>query len=265
MKKTTGLTMVIAMLLSMMAFAVAGELPAIEKTDWFSAMETDSRQSMISSDGELVIHVNVDIPVYLEDGTPALDNLAESQTLVEFFDGKKLTVTYSITTRSIPPQTTPTKIVILDENEMPLPKDVDDDAAIGIVPPIYEFSPEEIEALFPLNGEIVINDEIIEAPAPYYRNGVVMVPLREIAEALGFSVVWNKELQSVNLGVAINLWIGKDFFVVGRMAPVELDVAPEFIDGRIYVPFTFFRKIVSAYDIYVFEGQVVIGSTGDMR
>ena len=265
MKKTIGLAMVIVMLLSMTTFVVAAELPAIEKTDWFKVMETERGRSMISRDGELIIHVNDAIPVFLEDGRPMRAHLTRSQDLAEFLDGKKLTVTYSITTRSIPPQTTPTKIVVLDEADNPLPSDVVGDEQIEIVPPIYKFSPEEIEALFPLNGKIVMNGKIIKASAPYYRNGVVMVPLRAVAEALGFNVAWNDELQSVNLSVAINLWIGKDHFVVGRMAPVKLDVAPELTDGHIYVPFTFFREVASAYDIYVFEGQVEIGPSGDMR
>ena len=241
------------------------ELPAIEKTDWFNVMETERGHSMISSDGELIIHLNDTIPVFLEDGRPVRSHLARSQALAELLDGKKLTVTYSISTRSIPPQTTPMKIAILDETKNPLQKDFVGDTQVGIVAPIHKFTPEETEKLFPLNGEIVINGKITKAPAPYYRNGVVMVPLRVIAEAVGFDVAWNNELQRVNLSVAINLWIGKDYFIVGRMEPIKLDVAPEITDGHIYVPFTFFSMILSAYDIYAFEGQVVIGPAGEMR
>jgi hypothetical protein len=39
--------------------------------------------------------------------------------------------------------------VILYEIAVPLPAAIDGNASIGIVPPIYEFSPEEIEDLFP--------------------------------------------------------------------------------------------------------------------
>jgi len=253
MKKMIGLAMAIVMLLSMAALAVAVELPAIEKTDRFSVMDTENRQSMISSDGELIIHINADIPAFLENGVLVCGHITQSDAFAEFLDGKKLTVTYSITTRSIPPQTTPMKILVHDEPEPESP---------------FEFvplTPEEIEAFFPLNGEIVIHGRIIEAPAPYYRRGVAMVPLRVIAEALGFNVVWSPEQQNVNLSVVINLWIGRDYYVVGRMEPIALDVAPEYTDGHIFVPFTFFRQILSAYDIYVFEGQVVIGPAGEMR
>jgi len=261
MKKIIGFAMAIVMLLSMAAFA---ELPTVEKTDRFSLIDTENGQSMISSDGGLIIHINTEIPAFLENGDPVYGHITSSEAFAEFLDGKKLTVTYSIATHSIPPQTTPTRILVHDEAEPALVEDDDGDAPVEIVPLIHEFTPEEMAELFPLNGEIVIRGRMIEAPAPYYSGGVVMVPLRVIAEEMGFDVAWNNELRSVTLGVAINLWIGKDYFTVGRMAPIELDAAPEFTDGNIYVPLTFFRKILVAYDIYVFEGQVVIGPAGEM-
>ena len=251
MKKIIGLTMAMVMVLSMAAYTMADGLPAAEKTDRFSVIETAGGQSMISSDGELIIHVSDETPIFLEDGTLVRSHLDRMQTAAEFLNGKTLTVTYSVTTRSLPPQTTPEKIVILYGTA---------------VPPMYEFSPEEMETLFPLNGEIVVKGEIIEAPAPYYSNGVVMVPLRTIAEALGFDVNWDKEVEGVRLGAAINLFIGKDYYTVGRMAPIELGAAPELTDGTTFVPFTFFREVVSGYDIEVFEGKVVIETalaTGD--
>ena len=243
MKKTIGLSVVMTILLGMAVFAAADGPPAIEKLDRFDIMETGSSLSLISRDGELMIHVSDNTEIIFEDGIDARERLEEGQTLADLLGGRNLIVTYSITTRSLPPQTTPEKIVILYEIA---------------VPPVYEFSPEEIETLFPLNGEIAVHGEIIEAPAPYYSGRVVMVPLREIAEALGFDVEWVEELQCIRLGVAINLWIGKDYYVVGRMAPIELGAAPELTDGDPFVPLSFFREVIKGYDAYSFEGQVVI-------
>jgi len=256
MKKIIGLVMVMAMLLSMTA--LASGLAAFEKTDRFDVMETEKGLSLISRDGELVIHVGGGTEIIFEDGTDAIGRLEAGQTLAQLLDGRKLTVSYSITTRSIPPQTTPEKIVIHYETIVPLPAYGDGNALIGIVPPIYEFSPEEIEKLFPLNGEIAVNGDIIEAPAPYYANGVVMIPLRAVAQAIGFDVAWDSEIKGVRLGTAINLWIGRDYYIIGKMAPIKLVAAPEITDGHTYVPFTFIREIARNYDIYVFEGQVVV-------
>jgi len=266
MKKMAGLVTVMVMAFGMVVFAAADELPVFEKTDRFDVMDTDTGLSMLSRDGELVIHVGDGTEIIFEDESDARECLEDGQTLAELLNGRNLTVSYSITTRSIPPQTTPEKIVILYEIAVPPIYELQPDefdglfgnTVVGIEPPVYEFSPEEMEALFPLNGEIVVNGQIIDAPAPYYLNGVAMVPLQEIAEALGFEVIWDDETQGVRLGVAINLWIGKDYYTVGKITPIELGVAPELIDEHIYIPYTFFREVVSGYAIYVFEGQVVI-------
>lgn len=252
----------LAMLLSAaMAFGAVtafAELPRTEKTDRFTVTEADTKGAvftMISADGELVIHINGDVPVIFEDGTGARARLEAGQTLPELLDGRLLTVTYSITTMSIPPQTTPEKIVVMYEIAVPLPIDIE--PPVGIVNPIYEFTAEEKETLFPLNGEVVVDGSVIDAPAAYYRDGFVMVPLRAAAEALGYDVNWDEETASVRLGVAINFFIGKDYYTIGRMAPIELGAAPELTDGRTFVPLCFFTEVLKG-DAYVFEGQVVI-------
>ena len=255
MKKITGLIVVMALLFSMPVYA--GGLPVVTKTDRFDVMDTEKGLSMASRDGKLIIHVDDGAEIVFEDGTDARGRLAAGQTLAELLDGRNLTVHYSVVAQSLPPQATPGKIEILYETAVPLPANEGGDFA-SAVPPIYEFKPGEIEALFPLNGEIVVDGGMIEAPAPYYNDGVIMVPLRAIASALGFDVAWENAINGVRLGVAINLWIGKDYYTVGRMAPIKLVAAPEIHDGHTFVPMTFFREVVKGYTIYSFEGQVVI-------
>ena len=278
MKKLIGLTMVMAMIMSMTgmaAFAATGELTASEKTDWFYVIENGSGQSLISHDGELIIHVSDKVPVFLEDGTPVRAHLAR-EALAEFLDGKKLTVVYSVATFSMPPMTTPVKIVIMAEGDAPVgivppigtipPKEavILPYPLIAICPPECEPTPTESMTLFPLDGSIVVNGEIIEAPAPYYKGDVVMVPLHAIAEALGIDVTWDWEMNSVRLGAATHIWIGKDHYEIGKMVPIELGAAPEIVYGNIYVPMTFLGMILSDLDIYAFEGQIVVGPAGDM-
>ncbi|MCL2497504.1 MAG: copper amine oxidase N-terminal domain-containing protein [Symbiobacteriaceae bacterium] len=280
MSKFLGLVMVLLMVFG--TVTSAAELPVTEKTDRFDVIETDSGLSLISQDGELVIHISDKTAIHFEDGLAAAELMVEGQTLAELLNGRKLTVRYTITTRSLPPQTTPSEVIIHYETPVaPIyqftPGELDAllastsseekiDAPVAIAPPIYTFSPEEIVALFPLNGEIVVGDTIITAPLPYYNNGVVMVPLRAVAEALGFTVAWEHETQSLRLGVAINLRIGADYYTVGRMAPIELGTTPELCeDGNTFVPLSFFQKVISGYQTYVFEGQVVITAANDMR
>ena len=120
----------------------------------------------------------------------------------------------------------------------------------------------------PLNGELVVNGEIIEgAPEPFWldaENGsVLMIPVRAVAEALGYDVYWDAAEHGVRLGVAVNLWIGSYEAHVGRMAPIELSAAPLIKDGRTFVPIDFIRNVLGQY-AYVFEGQTVVETETDM-
>jgi len=225
------------------------------------------------------------------------------RTLAEVLEGRNMTVTYGIVTASIPAQTTPISVKILFETAVHLPGEIpstmwfDEETGLWmsgtpLYPGVIEIDtgegfqnivtlpgyigdldfdsngrPPWIAAPIELNGEIVVNGEVIAAPVPttygVHDGSVVMVPLRAVAEALGYDVLWNEELQSVQLGVAINLWIGQEEFHIGRMAPLGLQVPPTIIDNYTFVPLNFFR-IALNQNAYVFEGQIVIETETDM-
>jgi len=83
-----------------------------------------------------------------------------------------------------------------------------------------------------------------------------MVPLRAVAEALGYEVTWNEEERSITVGERI-LWIGEnemfspEFYTL-RDGMVHLAVAPVIVDNLTFVPASFFPA-------QVFEGQLIIG------
>ena len=81
--------------------------------------------SMISDDDELVIHVNEDTIVYFEDLIMVRDVLEGDQTLAEVLNDRRMTVTYAVTTRSIPPQTSPISIKVWYEQIVTLPIDIE--------------------------------------------------------------------------------------------------------------------------------------------
>ncbi|MCL2461771.1 MAG: copper amine oxidase N-terminal domain-containing protein, partial [Defluviitaleaceae bacterium] len=201
-------------------------------------VSADSGFSMISQDGALVINIGDDTPITFDDGLPVRGNLADGQTLSDMLNNRNLDITYTVATASLPPQTTPDSIVVMYEKAVPLPETV----------------------VSPLDGSIAVLGDLIDAPAPYISDdGVIMVPLRAIAEKLGFDVVWDGTDQSVRLGKAVNLAIGKDYYTVGKMAPIQLGTAPELKDDRTYVPLSFFSTITAEYSAYCsFTGQIII-------
>ncbi|MCL2574714.1 MAG: S-layer homology domain-containing protein [Defluviitaleaceae bacterium] len=153
--------LLIAVLMAFGAFAVFAQESNDEaddvsftKTARFYVMEdadhTETEFSMISEDGELVIHIYDGVPVYFEDYVPKGDeedagetrNAREvlfGRTLAEVLEGRNLAVEYAITTRSIPPQTTPISITILFETAVHLPIEIDE--------PFYGNGYETIEGI----------------------------------------------------------------------------------------------------------------------
>lgn len=260
--------------------------------------EAGEEFEMVSDDGEITIKITADIPVYFEDYVPLGDegegytkNAREvlfGRTLAEVLNNRDLVVEFdgdeivSITILFV--TAVPLPIAIDGELELEdgyldivtLPDVIDwnyDDLElgyVGIVPPIgeleYGFEWECEEPA--INGELLVDYVIIEdAPAPFWLEtedgGAVMVPLRVVAEALGYDLSWNGYLQSIQLGAAIHLWIGETEMHIGRMAPLELSVAPILVGaGTTFVPLDFFRFL--GYTAYLFEGQVVIAAESDM-
>ncbi len=203
----------------------------------------DNAFSMISEDGQLVIHINDKTPVTFEDGKSVQEAL-EGKTLAELLDGRKLTVTYTIATRSMPPQTSPEKVVVLYEEITVLPQ------------PVTPVVPEGT-----ITGEVLIDGIVVEAPAAYLKDEVVMLPLRAVAEKLGFDVTWDAATRSVRLGNAINLSIGQDYYTVGKMAPITLGTAPQIVNHSTFVPMDFIGTVISGYEASVENGQVMIKAT----
>jgi hypothetical protein len=237
---------------------------------------TDDNFSMISEDRTLVIHIGDETLIYFEEAVPMSDDEDTKMTqmvrdvlfgrpLTEVLDGRNMTVTYAITTMSMPPQALPISIKVLFETAMTLPADIDYDDNIECNLPIDIYPIEDLTLpgnliyIFPLNGEVVVDGNIIDAPAPFHcENNTVMVPLRAIAEAIGLNVYWQEETQSVRIGVGISIYLGQDRYEIGRMVPIELGVAPELVGSHTFVPLTFFQEIISGYTAFVFEGQVVV-------
>ncbi|GKS11594.1 hypothetical protein YDYSY3_25940 [Paenibacillus chitinolyticus] len=91
--------------------------------------------------------------------------------------------------------------------------------------------------------------------------GTTMVPLRVAAEKLGFQLKWNQEQWAAELSkgaVWTSVYKGKDAYTINKMAPVSLGEAAVIKeDGNMYVPASFFSKILKA-DVTVTGDQLVI-------
>lgn len=144
---------------------------------------------------------------------------------------QKLYVEYTFTTKSLPAQTTPSRVVVLN------------DVAVAPI----------AEKTFTVNGAT------IEAPAAFEtEDGTVMVPLRALAEALGHEVGWDDATMGITIGHFMSLQIGQDAYVFAKKAPMELGTAPQLVDIHTYVPLNFFTEVAQLSEAKVTNDQIVI-------
>ena len=98
----------------------------------------------------------------------------------------------------------------------------------------------------PLNG-IIVNDHIVYSDVyPYIKNSRTYVPIRFIAEELGYDVKWdgaNKKVTMTNDGTTVELTIGSNKMKVNGNT-VLLDAPAEIKDDRTFVPL---RAIAEAF------------------
>ena len=133
---------------------------------------------------------------------------------------------YNIVLESYPGQTSPEKIILMPEREK-----------------------------LPESTKVVLKDEV-------YKNdeGVLMIPLRQVTEGLGYELKWYQDKKAVEITRG-NQWsmvtIGEDRYNFARMY-IELGTAPVLKDSKAYVPVNFAEKVLIATVDILDDGTVTI-------
>ena len=127
-------------------------------------------------------------------------------------------------------------------------------------PAVISEAPEETTGryTFEINGKDVPVD------------AVIIVPLRTIAEQLGFTVTWNGDgTVTVDSGeMHTTITIGEDSYqaitsiegAVGATAPLRLGAAPYVVDGTTYVPLEMFNVLLGNGAVDLEDGKIVINT-----
>ncbi|WP_405155015.1 copper amine oxidase N-terminal domain-containing protein [Paenibacillus sp. FSL K6-0108] len=93
-----------------------------------------------------------------------------------------------------------------------------------------------------------------------------MIALRDLTEALGIELKWNKENKSAELTKG-TLWTivttGKDQYSVNKML-LKLGTAPEITNGTLYVPASFADQVLHA-QVNTTDNQVTISSEEEVK
>lgn len=208
-------------------------------------------RDLVSYDGMLKLKPSEETDVMLADGTPYDGELEE----------RSLIVIYDVSTRSIPAQTNPIKIIVLpEEAAVPAEEGAASESTHGEELNKAPYPPLETPAQFdetranePDNkraDEENVNDgtlselaRVLESvEAVETEEGHLLVPLRETAEKLGHLVFWRAADQTVQIGRDISIAIGERT-VQKQSERIELETEAKMIDQITYVPVSFFEKI----------------------
>lgn len=198
---------------------------------------------LLNSDQSLVLKIDEATEILSQDGTVFEGELA----------GRKLFVEYDIVLESYPAQITPIRVIVLEDEEISEVSPLNEES-------ILEDSLKNAEIIKDIaNKKWIVNGEQITAPAAFvYNQDVVMVPLRAIAEALGYEVKWIANTKEIKLGHNVSLQVGQDSYLYAQTDPIELGAAPALVKGHTYVPLSFFKEVVRVDEVYIDDDGIVI-------
>lgn len=158
-------------------------------------MMAEFNDDLIDIDGTLMLTIGDETILRNPDGTAFTGELA----------GHILLVRYGASTRSIPAQTTPDEVIVMDIPQPAQPLD--------------------------LQGAYLSD------------NGHLMLPLMQLADKLDLMVERIEGASQVQVGHA-SFTLGEDSYAFARMAPVQLGEASVAMDDEIYVPSQFFIQVL---------------------
>lgn len=228
------------------AVLVAGEPDGTRvAVDRFYEWEDNSEGYLLAKSKVFAFRVDENTEIILANG----DDFSDGD-----YVGRRIAVVFETSTRSIPELTTASKLIVLYEDVVTGPEPIPEDMLLNM---------GGADAAIDASGwPILVDGVLIDAPAAFQTGYALMVPLRAIAEALGYEVLWDAETRSVTLDESIVFAIGNTSYFNGE-TEIELADAPALVDGFTYVPLAFFRDVLDLPNAFAFEGQIDIHSDGE--
>lgn len=192
---------------------------------------TDGVVRALNKEGDLIV-------AFVEENPLTPYKTKQIVTLDDIQVGTQLFIWYEIVALSYPGQTGATKAVLVGQEE--------ELGVRAVYTPIAGLD----------TATITIQDKAIELGGHNLmsENGLLMLPLRAVAEGLGFSVTWNGEEKSILLDdgtVKTTLYIGNDSYfkassqAIGLTQNFEFGVSPMLIENSTYVPASLFNLLYS--------------------
>ena len=163
---------------------------------------------------ENLINLNNTLQLNIAEETQISDQQGNPKTKEDLVN-QELLVFYDITTRSIPAQTTPQKVILLAQEEQALKETME-------------------------NIDTIIADDFIMV------EGNKMIPLRKVAEYLGYEVSWMGDTQQVELRLQASsflMTIGEKTYAYNRSLG-QFEQAPLLHNHKTYVSQSFIDRLM---------------------
>ncbi|MDR1538379.1 MAG: copper amine oxidase N-terminal domain-containing protein [Clostridiales bacterium] len=166
-------------------------------------------------------------------------------TLDDIQEGTDLLLWYNQVAMSFPAQATATKVVILGRNSTA------DQAAATEAPSATE-APAETAVPYATTPQAITFT--LPVDETYTENKVILVPLRAVAEGLGYVVGWNESEQKVTVASGTDIHL----LNIGSVTydDTKLSTAPVIKNDRTFVPVEYFEKILGA--LYSLKDDTIV-------
>ena len=154
---------------------------------------------------ESLTSIDNNLKLNISDSSVLIDKHGKSVD-IEKLKNKDLVVVYDVSTKSIPAQTNPKQVIMLE-------KDAD---------------------------EMPVKDEALEKiiDSGYMSNVVNMIPLKQVADHFGYETAWDNATKTVTLrkeNSSFTVTIGQQMYGYNKSLQ-KFEVSPEIKDARTYVP-----------------------------
>jgi len=121
---------------------------------------------------------------------------------------------------------------------------------------------------FAIAGGISIGGEELSAKAIKNEDGTIMIPLRAVAEKLGYELKWSgndKPIEIVRGPQWTTVTLGKNSYFFAKMAPMQLKSAPVLYDSATYVPVEFIGEIFRTEYKIGEQGAISVELPGEQK
>ncbi|OEH92015.1 PdaC/SigV domain-containing protein [Bacillus solimangrovi] len=136
-------------------------------------------------------------------------------------------------------------VLIFDEYEIAAGVFGAPEVRIPIKEDVNEEASDVVEQTY---DKVVVNGK--EVKSYIHKDAdVTMIELRKLAQNLGYKVKWNPKTASVELSRGAewtSVKVGENRYTFAKVAPFELEAAPEKNKGKVYVPASFATKVLLA-------------------